>query len=681
MIGFLCVFMFLPPHHGPARRPLALTQSGSGGSGSDSGGSGKRQRFTSSPEATEGPVLPDASVFHRLNGGVATIQHPMEPLRHVMRASESPVWRLWHFWRLVATGANGVVLRAATNENTRDFVAVKLQRVRPDLHHVDTQHKNDKQALRANAYQMPALRPIPYIAEIRNWSVIQHVLYHPSLGPADRLRGQRNIPLLYDWSFMHMTLADLQLFRPSVVPVLWERFYATVHKSLFGFDASPDLPYEEMVKLQDQQAQREREGILVGVIVQEWIHAGESLRKLSHARMQEASMNPELAMPAFMRDPALFFQIWTQLCCLLLYLGHRVNYQHGDMHLDNIMVLDLEHMPQHPLRGNTLIYDVPVRDQQGRYTSWRFQVHNTRYLVKLIDQGLSKTRTCLHDDRRFTGDSTCYTVSQQGHLGQPVFFLNRGDMQTLALTMIDSWGRQWKRWDDGLVPNIVTSEERARAVQARASVWAVLLHALGRHPVAPHAPHPARLELLPFFTLAYTPQMPDPVSAGVPPNKIHEMMLGNRLNKLVMHYYTLNKNCAENVESSCLTPELPTGQLSAGPWSLDEHMVLFARELGGQMTHVTPLTWTHLTAQRSGSSTNYMLPNPTDWPEDFLGDVQLQYQQPQHSRRQPYPSFLGDEVRQFFYQQRAYVPTGYNMFWGRYRDEQRCHDHQQSQPL
>jgi hypothetical protein len=627
----------------PRRRPL--DSSGS----DDARHHQQRRRLTPSPTSMDG-VPPAVSVFNRMNQ-----QLPITLLDHagvhVPVASQCPLWQLFRSWKLAAVGGNAVVLRAASSKEKRDFVAVKLQLVRDNVRHDDRwiKHRTQDPALQAQAYRLPAHRPAPHVAELRNWAMAQEVLYDPQVPLAKRIAGQSNLVTLYDWAECMLEQRDVELFRAGTEPAQWQELSDALQLMLFprkGDDNSSDDSTPSPVAASP---------VRICIMVMEWVPS-ESMHHMGRALPKEMRNYPHehaLATPPFFRDTRVFFQIWTQLCCLLCYLKHRVDYQHADLHLNNIMLVEIG--PHHPLKNHTLAYDVPIRDQQGRYSYWRFQVPQPRYLVKLIDQGLSKTRACAEQDRRFVGEPECFTVSSRGHLGDPLFYLNRQDLHTCAISMLELWSRQWMRWDEGLVQGVSSMQERRHMVEQLGDVWAVLLHALGRHPVYPHEAPTLRDKLLPFLVLGYKD-----VSDS-------RYKWGEELHKLVAKEYDRGRECAESGKRNCESPELREyDSTSAGPWSLDEHLVLFSRLMNGHMLQSKPQTWQPL---RSGHiQISYMMPSVFSWPADMLP-------QPPQSDNPPYPAFVGDPIREFRSNGLTYNVAGYNRFWERYREEQRCYNH------
>lgn len=594
-------------------------------------------------------------------------------------------------WRFIRTGLHGVVLSAVVKSDRTKQVAVKFQIVDPkeyyrgprvlesieDVKKTTDNVAESEQAVRKGLAHLPIVLLPAYMLEIRSWSLVQY-----ALNPARSANRFTNVVQLKDW-------ARFKLSRNQV-------------RARFIDAASPEIRDDISKQFNiifENYEKSEKEGhrsfgpadsVDIIAIVMELL-PGKTVDALARplSIVPSLSSTTENNMPfisELFSNSEYFLSIWTQLACTLAFLNKRISFRHGDMHMGNIILLDLRDQPQHPLYNKCLRYDLPIRDQHGKVTAWHFITPPTRFLVKIIDFGLSQTQVTDSEDMKNT-----QTSSETYSYDAPHFYLYRGDLSTAALVLMLYWGRQLRHYEfqasngfrESLKPETQAAKSMRKLISSSMDMLAILLHAMGRQSLAPFAHTLPRRELSRALTVAY---------GRFDPPHLEASTWGTYVTQQAERLYKEQLECIKTRDRDRGTcspghremAELLPGETSAGPWTVDEHLVIFARELGGfmagsnyQLTTLPRQPW--ITTNRLDPKNLIpMLPEPENWPLSFYPEARsiflaMKAKQQQQSLK-AYPHFRGDAYGPVTYNDTQFQLPELNAYIYRYRTEQRSHD-------
>lgn len=561
--------------------------------------------------------------------------------------------------------------------NTRREIAPTVMSNLDDLNRTTQRVPESVLCVEQGVASLPIVRLDTPPLETRNMLIISHVL-----NPSKRADALHNFAEILDWTRVTLPRGEetVRRFRGEsrldLSRQLEEMFKARESKNKEQFDF--ELKSRLARQLEPPAPPNPLTSIRFAVTVSELVR-GVTLDTLLGT--------PETAKGIFERTEN-FMCIWMQIACTLQFLSRRVEFRHGDMHLNNVMVEDLDEQtasagPNGGLRNRSLRYELPIVDQLKNESAWRFFTPPVRYLVKIIDTGLARTRLSLAEDLRDIDDNRATFAYDVPH-----FYLYRGDLSTVALVVLMYWGSYMEYQETQLRGD----QNRLRAiVNAALPMLRVLLHALGRSELAPYAHNPARDVLTAFINEAYRTDSNVPVSGTF--TGARRTAWGKPVHEKAREIYQQQLECIRTRREDrpaqgnlvCGTRQpmpLTHGRTSAGPWSIDEHLVMFARDFGGFMAgtrerHATMPRHSYLTDHRMQNSVA-MLPRFSEWPASFHPSVRasleaLHRQAPLRPVR--YPRFVGDEyVRVYEFSSDIQLLSVLDEHVHTYRAEQRAHD-------
>lgn len=562
-------------------------------------------------------------------------------------------------WRYLQSGRLGMVAQANFRGQPQRLVAVKFQlvdthdeakgarmiRSLQDLHRTTDGVPESQEAVTNKLIHLPVAIMPAHALEIRSWALAQYVL-----NPTRREDVYSNAVRIYDW-------ARCSIQRDSIRAKFTNGTTMQARQEL-------EQRFEPLFQKAEEKTKGARvQEIQVLAIVMEYV-PGQTVDTF----FKPLSGTNRFVDVELLSRPEYFLSVWTQLVCTLAYLQKRIDFAHGDAHMGNIMLMDLDKLPNHPLRNRSLRYDLPVVDQLGRESAWQFFTPPTRFLVKIIDFGLSKTRVSYPEDLELvnhTNETYSYDV--------PHFYLYRRDLPTAALVLLLYWANQLRHHHYRLQGNAVQLREY---VVSQMPVASMLLHALGRQVLEPYGPTHTRRSLAGIVGLAYRNDAP-PLHG----NKTWADVLSSRASELYAEQLECIKTRSKDRAACILAHREPSplqpGESSAGPWSIDEHLVMFAAELGGFQVGTNRKAATYsrprwLTEHRLEDHV-VMLPSPSQWPAQFYPTARRHFEQ--QTNAVPYPRFRGDAMGMIEFAGRNNYPSPeLDAYVSRYRAEQRTHD-------
>jgi serine/threonine protein kinase len=555
--------------------------------------------------------------------------------------------------RVLGQGISGVVVLAQLRPNVppiqprREYYAIKISLVSgaeriskprvirekqdlvyPTQEEVDKHFDQDeRRAVDIDPWQLPAIRAaIPFL-ELHNWYYVNRV--SAPLSEAERRTWVSNVAqlivgqwLYYGWNHTDSRRLFEQLgASSSSSSSSTEEEDEEEKQTSIRLSAALGIAYESRNPAIAAAAVKPKKkppfGCPVQIIVMEYVPAASGLSK---GTIDDALSIRKAKIPWMFERVSNFASVWTQVLGTLAHLRDTLELSHGDLHANNVMLTDPPPPQQQQQQGagnkpQLFVYRVNIRDHHQRVSSWIFRVDAPRYLVKIIDFGRSRIHVA--DEPLAAAAKRIRPEAFTWSSDFSDYYLLRGDVYTLACAMFLHLLKVLA--EDKLRNKIIRDVFLSEAYK----IGVILLHALERTP-------PPNNDLRFGFKTIYHEWTRS--SLFTDSSRIDE------LQKKAVTWYAIASRQSESV-SGCIMHRNRTEQCAKpldtleqrlddpGRWSLDEHLVLFASELGGvlaeQFSGVENAKLTHEV---------WMTPSTRGLPAEAA------------ARRQQYPLFRCDDI-------------------------------------